>query len=788
MLVVIVAAWAAEGREEDARWPLTDTILHFEPLSYDPTPVRAEHERVRRSHAGGSIRDSLQLSLEAFGRDFALDLRPSRQVFDSAVRFKVGGTESALYDRTTFYQGKVVGDSKSKVSGHVINGIFDGIIATSDEEYHVENSGKFFREPRDFHSVVYRTRDVVFPESTCAKADLMNELRKIQATAKPAKRQPERTTRLANRGSKEQTLTDHFRQKRATTINGNRFCQVLVTADHLYNEAIGGGNPEATMAEIVTTFSQVQGIFADGDFDEDGVADGIIPLIATINILDDNAPGFSAPSIGVQNLLDLWSQEDHSQFCLALLLTYRDFDNGVLGLAWVAEPPGGNRGGICEDPVRISVGIRSLNSAIVTALNFGSRQSRAVVVITISHEFGHNFGSPHDPSTTSSCSPGGSAGNFLMFPRATNGQLPNNRLFSPCSVDSIRPVLQSNSECFSNTGAFCGNGIVESGEECDCGSDEQCATDLCCMTGCMLISPFSCSASQPCCTSGCQFQDSGFECSSPTECAGPGLCSGSSGSCQSPDPRPNPPGGGRLLCNNNNSICLDGVCSGSLCQAFGLQDCQCTENEDQLCDLCCLNGEECASTFILANTGVIPAGSGQRIESGMSCNDFNGYCNTDEPPTCITVDNEDALDDLLDLFSVETLNNIRRWLSTYWYVPIAIVVVLVIIMLLLHVTYRKRLPIKQSFRDARNSIRRGHTPSEVSRQQTGGVGAGAEGRGQGPRQISRREAVNRLRHFFPTADTDTIAGVQRVSSDEGKAVKRLLELGFPLRKVPIPRA
>ena len=72
---------------------------------------------------------------------------------------------------------------------------------------------------------------------------------------------------------------------------------------------------------------------------------------------------------------------------------YRDFSDGVLGLAWVAQPPGGSRGGICEKRVRLSIGDRSLNTAIVTYLNYGSRQPRAVVSITIAHEFGHNFGS-----------------------------------------------------------------------------------------------------------------------------------------------------------------------------------------------------------------------------------------------------------------------------------------------------------------------------------------------------------------------------------------------------------
>ena len=59
----------------------------------------------------------------------------------------------------------------------------------------------------------------------------------------------------------------------------------------------------------------------------------------------------------------------------------------------MAQPPGGSRGGVCEDRSSLSIGERSLNTAIVTYLNYGSRQPRPVVSITIAHEFGHNFGS-----------------------------------------------------------------------------------------------------------------------------------------------------------------------------------------------------------------------------------------------------------------------------------------------------------------------------------------------------------------------------------------------------------
>ena len=72
---------------------------------------------------------------------------------------------------------------------------------------------------------------------------------------------------------------------------------------------------------------------------------------------------------------------------------FSDFSDGVLGLAWVGQPNGGSSGGICEGRVSLSIGERSLNTAIGSYLNYGARQPRGVVTITVAHEFGHNFGS-----------------------------------------------------------------------------------------------------------------------------------------------------------------------------------------------------------------------------------------------------------------------------------------------------------------------------------------------------------------------------------------------------------
>ena len=51
----------------------------------------------------------------------------------------------------------------------------------------------------------------------------------------------------------------------------------------------------------------------------------------------DSRP-FCQRNIDASNLLNLNSYQNHDLYCLAYLFTYRDFNGGTLGLAWVAEP------------------------------------------------------------------------------------------------------------------------------------------------------------------------------------------------------------------------------------------------------------------------------------------------------------------------------------------------------------------------------------------------------------------------------------------------------------------
>ena len=61
------------------------------------------------------------------------------------------------------------------------------------------------------------------------------------------------------------------------------------------------------------------------------------------NDTEDESSPYTPQYIGVEKFLDIISLEptsdkDGERFCLSHVFTYRDFEDGVLGLAWVAEP------------------------------------------------------------------------------------------------------------------------------------------------------------------------------------------------------------------------------------------------------------------------------------------------------------------------------------------------------------------------------------------------------------------------------------------------------------------
>jgi len=161
----------------------------------------------------------------------------------------------------------------------------------------------------------------------------------------------------------------------------------------------------------------------------------------------------------------------------AHLFSYEDFESSVVGYA--------NMQSMCS----------SYSSGGINQMTYDAEYNAGIV----SHEMGHNFAMRHD-SDGNTCS---STGYIMASSGNVNGFRPST--FSSCSQTYINDYFsQSSLSCLENEPetlwSTCGNGIIESGESCDCGASDCSSTDPCCDGSlCTLRTGYSCSSTQACC-------------------------------------------------------------------------------------------------------------------------------------------------------------------------------------------------------------------------------------------------------------------------------------------------
>ncbi|KAF9110316.1 hypothetical protein BGX27_006498 [Mortierella sp. AM989] len=172
--------------------------------------------------------------------------------------------------------------------------------------------------------------------------------------------------------------------------------------------------------------------------------------------------------------------------------------------------------------------------------------------MVVAHEIGHGFGAIHDcnqqtcaggvagkdccPLSPTTCD---AAAKFIMNPSESVAT----KLFSPCSIKTICSVIASPlGQCLKPPGTrstqnseanICGNGIKETGEECDCGSPADCAKDPCCDGAtCKLKNGAICDDLNDSCCQNCKLSPAGQVCrKSVSECDIQEVCTGTNSTC-----------------------------------------------------------------------------------------------------------------------------------------------------------------------------------------------------------------------------------------------------------------
>lgn len=442
LVVFTGAAVSPRAESEEADYASLRSMLdHFDVLPFSSLQTHS----VRRRDLQTQSHVEKLLSFKALQRHFRLYLRTNDELFTEdfkAVIVDEDGRER-LYavNRHNYFTGHVIGEENSRVQAHIDGEEFSAHILTDESEFNIEPLWRFTSSPPDGRLLIYRSEDVrnlsrLHQPSVCG-----------YVTSDPSHLLPDAVRMSVSEAHEEEESAS--RGKRQVHDHLRNTCPLLLVADHRFFKHMGREEESTTLNYLIELIDRVDDIYRNTTWDEEFTGYGVqIQQIIIERSPTPVAAGMShfnmmgSPVDGrdvwdVKKLLEQFSvdiAQKASNACLAHLFTYQDFDEGTLGLAYVAPSKPDIPGGLCSKACpSTSNELRKiyLNTGLTSTKNYGKTILTKEADLVTTHELGHNFGAEHDPDNIPYCAPReDQGGKYVMYPIAVSGDHVNNKVLA----------------------------------------------------------------------------------------------------------------------------------------------------------------------------------------------------------------------------------------------------------------------------------------------------------------------------------------------------------------------
>ncbi|XP_056375118.1 disintegrin and metalloproteinase domain-containing protein 22 isoform X10 [Hyla sarda] len=475
-----------------------------------------------RVRMGSSQEESAHIAqvsfqIDAFGSSFILDVELNHDLLSSDYVerhiTKDGSTVEIKGGEHCYYQGQIRGKPKSFVALSTCHGLH-GMFCDGNQTYLIEPGEKYKpNEDYQLHSV-YKSKVLEFPlDELPSEFWSLNET-SVKLSQTPGPRRKKRNVQWIPNNVMDET----------------KYVELMIVNDHLMykKHRLSVGQTNSYAKSVVNV--------ADLIYKEQ--LNTRIVLVAMETWANDNK--FSIYENPLKTLKEFMKYrrdfiKDKSD--VVHLFSGSQFESSRSGAAYI--------GGVCS--LQKGGGVNE----------FGRTD---VMAITLAQSLAHNLGIFSDKKKLRRGECICEDKWFGCIMEDIGYYLPNK--FSSCDVEEYHDFLNSGGgACLFNKPLKlldppeCGNGFVEVGEECDCGTAAECAAEGgdCCRK-CMLTEGSQCSDGL--CCSKCQFIEKGVYCrGAVNDCDIPEVCTGNSSQCPTNihklDGYP---------CEDREGLCSGGIC------------------------------------------------------------------------------------------------------------------------------------------------------------------------------------------------------------------------------------